>query len=109
MRAGPRSLLPDTSRRQGGTGLDVSLEAGRLQHDWSAEENGGTIEAMTPTAGNRRVVVGVDASAASRQALRWAAREADLLDAAIDVVHAWTVPVVVYPEGEIFEAEPFHH
>ena len=64
---------------------------------------------MTPTAGNRRVVVGVDASAASRQALRWAAREADLLDATIDVVHAWTVPVVVYPEGEVFEAEPFHH
>jgi nucleotide-binding universal stress UspA family protein len=51
----------------------------------------------------------VDASPASRQALRWAAREAEILDATVDVVHAWTVPVVVYPEGEIFEAEPFRH
>src|SRR5262249_40156330 len=46
---------------------------------------------------------------ASLHALRWAAAEAELLDATIDVVHAWTVPVVVYPEGEIFDAEPFHH
>jgi nucleotide-binding universal stress UspA family protein len=64
---------------------------------------------MAPTAGNRRVVVGVDASPGSLRALRWAASEAEILDATIDVVHAWTVPVVVYPEGEIFETEPFRH
>ena len=62
---------------------------------------------MTPTTGDRRVVVGVDGSPAALHALQWAAGEAEALDATIDVVHAWTVPVVVYPEGQIFEAEPF--
>ena len=62
---------------------------------------------MAATVEKRRVVVGVDASPASLHALRWAVDEAVLLDATIDVVHAWTVPVVVYPEGQILESEPF--
>jgi nucleotide-binding universal stress UspA family protein len=36
-----------------------------------------------------RVVVGVDASAESQEALRWAARYARLIGACLDVVHAW--------------------
>lgn len=36
-----------------------------------------------------RVVVGVDASAESQEALRWAARYARLIGASLDVVHAW--------------------
>jgi nucleotide-binding universal stress UspA family protein len=36
-----------------------------------------------------RVVVGVDASEASRAALRWAARYAELVGASLEVVHCW--------------------
>ena len=41
------------------------------------------------TAGAPRVVVGVDASEESKEALRWAARYARLVGATLDVVHAW--------------------
>ena len=36
-----------------------------------------------------RVVVGVDASEASKEALRWAARYATFVGARLEVVHAW--------------------
>lgn len=39
----------------------------------------------------RRIVVGVDGSETSRQALRWAAQEADNHGAELHVVHAWEV------------------
>jgi nucleotide-binding universal stress UspA family protein len=39
-----------------------------------------------------RIVVGVDASAEAEVALRWAARYAQLVDARLDVVHAWDLP-----------------
>jgi len=38
-----------------------------------------------------RIVVGVDASEESRDALRWALRYAETVGARIDVVHAWHV------------------
>jgi nucleotide-binding universal stress UspA family protein len=38
---------------------------------------------------NLRVVVGVDASDASKDALRWAARYAEVMDAPLEVVHCW--------------------
>jgi len=41
------------------------------------------------TSGTPRVVVGVDASEQSKEALRWAARYAQLVGATLDVVHAW--------------------
>ena len=43
------------------------------------------------------VVVGVDGSAGSRRALRWAAAEARLRGATLRVVHAWTY--LDQPEG----------
>jgi nucleotide-binding universal stress UspA family protein len=44
----------------------------------------------TPTAGDRpRIVVGVDASKESEEALRWALGYAELVGAYLDVVHAW--------------------
>jgi nucleotide-binding universal stress UspA family protein len=39
-----------------------------------------------------RIVVGVDGSETAALALRWAAEEAKLRDASLDVVHAWTYP-----------------
>ena len=41
-----------------------------------------------------RVVVGVDGSARSLSALRWAAAEARTRDAELDVVHAWQLPAM---------------
>ncbi len=40
----------------------------------------------------RTIVVGVDASPASRQALRWALREAEQTGATLRAVTAWNVP-----------------
>jgi nucleotide-binding universal stress UspA family protein len=40
------------------------------------------------------IVVGVDGSAASREALRWAVEEAGFRDASIVALYAWQVPVV---------------
>jgi len=44
-----------------------------------------------------RVVVGIDGSARSLTALRWAAAEARARDADLDVVHAWRLPMLVMP------------
>jgi nucleotide-binding universal stress UspA family protein len=43
-----------------------------------------------------RIVVGIDGSSSSRRALRWALEEARLRHAAVDVVHAWQPPYVVF-------------
>jgi len=40
-----------------------------------------------------RIVVGVDGSPSSRQALRWAARQAKLTEASLEVVTGWEWPV----------------
>lgn len=45
-----------------------------------------------------RVVVGVDGSESGMEALAWAAREAVLRQAKLDVVHAWQLPAIaIYP------------
>ena len=51
-----------------------------------------------------RIVVGVDGSEPARRALAWAARQAELTGAGLDVVMAWEMPAmlfgpVVWPEG----------
>jgi nucleotide-binding universal stress UspA family protein len=45
------------------------------------------------------VVVGVDGSESSLDALRWAARQARLTGASLEVVTAWTFPDVATPFG----------
>ena len=42
----------------------------------------------------QRIVVGVDGSAASVKALRWAAQQATMTDATLDVVLAWEPPTI---------------
>ena len=44
------------------------------------------------TSGPARIVVGVDGSEGSREALRWAIRQAELTGAALDAVIAWQYP-----------------
>ena len=45
--------------------------------------------------GQRRIVVGVDGSGAAARALDWAIGEAQLRDAVMDLVTAWTFPMVL--------------
>ena len=53
-----------------------------------------------------RVVVGVDGSASSEEALAWAEREANLRGARLDVVHAWTMTEVTSQYGAPFVGDP---
>lgn len=46
-----------------------------------------------------RIVVGVDGSKPSRDALRWALDEARLRGAPVEVVYAWRYPVMTYAPG----------
>ncbi len=54
------------------------------------------VRALAPVGGGR-VVVGIDGSARSLTALRWAAGEARARDADLDVVHAWRMPMMATP------------
>ncbi len=44
---------------------------------------------------HRAIVVGVDGSAPSRAALRWAVRQAELTGSSVEVVTAWQIPAVL--------------
>jgi nucleotide-binding universal stress UspA family protein len=44
---------------------------------------------------NRRIVVGIDGSPDSKQALRWAVDQAEATDAEVEAVCAWEVPVTI--------------
>ena len=66
----------------------------------------------SPTAGEQRIVVGVDGSTSSQRALRWAVDEAERREASIHVVHAWQPPVTgpypfIAPDSDVvrFEAD----
>jgi nucleotide-binding universal stress UspA family protein len=54
------------------------------------------LEGEAPQSGGRpnggRIIVGVDGSSGSRQALSWALAEANLRGAALEVVHSWNYP-----------------
>jgi nucleotide-binding universal stress UspA family protein len=55
-----------------------------------------------------RIVVGVDGSDASRQALRWALDEARRRSATVEAVHAWHQPgVMSYGYLDQIDLEPF--
>jgi nucleotide-binding universal stress UspA family protein len=67
---------------------------------------------MAESGRTRRIVAGVDGSAASRRALAWAVRQAHLTGAVVDAVHAWELPVTfdmapvfVHPDQLEKEAE----
>ena len=52
-----------------------------------------------------RIVVGVDGSPSSHDALVWAADEAARRDARLDVVNAWSVPEILVPDGVAFNGD----
>ena len=49
---------------------------------------------MTPTDTRPRIVVGVDGSQGSEDALRWAAHHAELIGADLDALIAWSLPEI---------------
>jgi nucleotide-binding universal stress UspA family protein len=51
------------------------------------------------TNGAPRIVVGVDGSPSSRTALRWAIRQANFTNGAVDAVLAWQIPMVLQGYG----------
>jgi nucleotide-binding universal stress UspA family protein len=58
-----------------------------------------------------KIVVGVDGSPESREALRWALEEARLRDATVRAVHAWGSPYFFAPgfgPAEDFQAPALH-
>ncbi len=59
------------------------------------------MENKTETKSNNQIVVGVDGSDASKEALRWAARLAPSLGATIHAIVAWEYPIVFGLEGAI--------
>ena len=58
--------------------------------DGAAAEGGPAADVAEPE--TRRIVVGVDGSAASVRALRWAVAQARTWRAEVEAVHAWTIP-----------------
>jgi nucleotide-binding universal stress UspA family protein len=77
-----------------GTGGFEGLLLGSVSERVAQQATGpvAVVRTVAPV-GNGRVVVGVDGSARSLAALRWAAAEAHARDALLDVVHAWRLPV----------------
>ena len=53
------------------------------------------------------VIVGIDGSDSSIEALRFAAAEARLRDVPLKIVHAWLVPVMATPMAGFAAPEPF--
>lgn len=92
----------------GDTGLVKGLRQCRRHHQLSerlVEQSSlpvAVVRAGAPVRGGR-VVVGVDGSRASRDALTWAAAEARARDADLDVVHAWRVPALAASPLDIHE------
>jgi nucleotide-binding universal stress UspA family protein len=54
----------------------------------------------------QRIVVGVDGSPSSREALRWAVRQAGLTGASVEAITAWQSPTLVGLGTPFTEAEP---
>lgn len=60
---------------------------------------------MTQDARRPFIVVGIDGSACSRGALRWAAHQADVTGAELQAVMAWSLPEIYAYESRDFEGE----
>lgn len=56
---------------------------------------------------SERIAVGIDGSASSLEALRWAVRYAQRTDAVIEAVHAWQIPTTYGTPVGILPGESF--
>jgi nucleotide-binding universal stress UspA family protein len=55
---------------------------------------------MTDTTGPQKIVVGIDGSASSIDAFRWAARQAQLTGLVVEALMVWQYPGGVVPPGD---------
>jgi nucleotide-binding universal stress UspA family protein len=69
--------------------------------DASASAPAGEPQPAGPPAATERVVVGVDDAPASAAALRWAAAEAVLRRARLEIVHTWQAVIPLEPAGMV--------
>ncbi|MFF9815328.1 universal stress protein [Streptomyces sp. NPDC014006] len=60
---------------------------------------------MQSTEPERRVVVGVDGSPSSYEALRWATHYAQTVNAVVEVIHAWDTPSAISWSGPAIDPE----
>lgn len=79
-----------TDRGAGGTRF---FDMGRGRVDVDGRPGSTDPAGSSPSSRRSRIVVGVDGSSPSVEALRWALREAGDLDAAVEAVVAWDFPV----------------
>jgi len=56
---------------------------------------------MATTGHMRKIIVGTDGSPASARAVEWAAHEARAHGALLEVLHGWTMPLMVDPGGMV--------
>lgn len=56
---------------------------------------------MGDTHAIRKVIVGTDGSPASARAVEWAAHEARAHGALLEILHGWTMPLMVDPGGMV--------
>jgi nucleotide-binding universal stress UspA family protein len=87
-----------------GTGGFAGLNLGSVSQRVAAHSRVPVV-VHRPTEGEPtgRVVVGASNSDNGRVALEWAVAEAAYRGAALEVVHAWTSPVVAFPTGVAFD------
>ncbi|MGQ0432169.1 MAG: universal stress protein [Microthrixaceae bacterium] len=96
--AADADLLVVGSRGRGGfSGLLLGSVSHQCVHH--ATRPIAVIPTSAPLPGTGDVVVGVDGSAGSASALRWAVDEAAARGARLGVVHAWTTPYPLPPGG----------
>jgi nucleotide-binding universal stress UspA family protein len=67
----------------------------------TSPRSGGSVSTSTQA----RIVVGVDGSPAAEEALRWAADEASLRHAELQVVSCWSAPPAVTPAAVLMSGE----
>jgi nucleotide-binding universal stress UspA family protein len=61
---------------------------------------------MTDASGPQKIIVGIDGSASSIDAFRWAVRQAQVTGAVVEAMMVWQYPAGVVPAGtQDFEAE----
>jgi nucleotide-binding universal stress UspA family protein len=86
-----------------GRGGFAGMRLGSVSQNVASHATGPVVVHRPVPPASGRVVVGASHSANGRLALAWAAEEAARRQAVLEVLHAWTSPVVAYPAGVSFD------
>ncbi len=88
-----------------GRGGFPGLTLGSVSHAVATHATAPTVVCRGEPSAHGRVVVGVDGSEGSDAALRWAAAHAARRGAGLEVVRAWTSPLIGLPDGMMFDID----